>query len=136
MGVSRRVLSGMVAALLFLPASASIPTAQWNIHLIQRLRGMKRVAPDTEVDLTYRKLVPFLPAQGDVGFHSVDSSDDGRLYYRAQYALVPRQLSRSTQHEFVIEIGPADAPETLSRDPRFHLVTSIHVGLRLFRKVE
>jgi hypothetical protein len=97
---------------------------------------MKRIAPDTELDLTFRKLLPFLPAHGDIGFHSLDTGDDGRLFYRAQYALVPRQMLKSTQPDFVVEVGPADAEGSLTRDPRFGVVTSIHEGLRLFRRVQ
>ena len=135
MGRARRIVSGMVVLLLFLPASATLPTAQWNIHTIQRLRDLKRISPDAELDVTFRKLLPFLPMQGPVGFHHVDPAHDGRLFYRAQYALVPRQMLRSTQAEFVVEAGPAEAARSLARDPRFRLVTS-EDELRLFRRVQ
>jgi hypothetical protein len=131
----RKVASRVVLLLLFLPASASIATAQWNIHLIGRLRGMKRMAPDTELDLTYRKLLAFLPPRGEIGYQSLDTSDDGRLFYRAQYALAPHQMRKTTDQEFVIEVGPVHGPGALSENTRFQLVTSVHESLRLFRKV-
>ena len=131
----RRIASGLVVLLLFLPASASIPTAQWNLHLIQRLRGMNRGAPDVDLDLTFRKLLPYLPAGGDIGFQSVDTGDDGRLFFQAQYALLPRQMLDSTQAELVVEVGPGDAAESLLHEPRFHLVVAIHSELRLFRRI-
>ena len=53
----RRILSGSIVLLLFLPASETIPTAQWNLHLIQRLRDMKRVSPDIALDLSFRELL-------------------------------------------------------------------------------
>ena len=136
MGQARRIVSGLVGLLLFLPASASLPTAQWNIHLVRRLRDLKRISPDADLDLTFRKLLPYLPANGDVGFRSVDPDDDGRLYYRAQYALVPRQLLKAKLAEFVVEVGPAVAEGSLSHDLRFRVVTSTNDGLRLFRRVQ
>ena len=136
MGQARRIVAGIAVILLFLPASASVPTAQWNIHLIQRLRGLKRISPDADLDLAFRKFLPFLPEQGSVGFQSVDPADEGRLFFRAQYALVPRQMLRSTRTEFVIEAGPANAAGSLSRDPRFRIVTSPDDDIRLFRRVQ
>jgi len=132
---ARRIVAGMAVLLLFLPASATLPMAQVNIHRVQRLRNLQRISPDAGLDLTVRKLLPFLPAQGEVGFQDVGTPDES-LFYRAQYALVPRQVIKSTDAEFVVEWGPADAALSLSRDPRFGAVTSVDDDLRLFRRIQ
>jgi hypothetical protein len=131
----RRVATVIAALLLFLPASATIPTAQWNLQQAHRLRDLHRVPPDTGFDQYVRLLRPFLPREGPVGFHDVGVPDDGRLYFRVQYALVPRTLLRTAHAEFVVESGPAAAEQSLLRDPRFSLVTSPGDDLRLFKRI-
>jgi hypothetical protein len=134
-GRVRQIAAGMVALLLFIPASAMVPTAQWNVHLVQRLLAMRRISPDAGLDLYFRRLVPFLPAKGDVGFRHLGPPDEDRTFFRMQYALAPRQLLRSAEAEFVVEFGPLDAEGSLGRDTRFVLVTSPGEDLRLYRRL-
>lgn len=134
-GRARSIATGAVAILLFLPASALIPKAEWNIHLVQRLRSMGRMSPDAGLDLYFRRLVPFLPTKGDVGFQHVGPPDESRTFYRMQYALAPRQLLRSGDAEFVVEFGPVSAGDSLKRDARFVMVTAPGDDLRLYRRM-
>lgn len=133
---ARTAVTWTVPLLLFLPASTLIPAARWNVHLIGRLRELNRPSPDAGLDGYYRSLNPFLPRGGPVGFNMAGASDDGRTFFRMQYALVPLQLLRSPDAEFVVEVGPVDADNSLAKDRRFALVTTRGDDLRLYRKVQ
>jgi hypothetical protein len=134
-GSLRQAVAGLAVVLLSLPASALIPSAQWNLHVWSRLRQLRRDAPDVGQDRFNRELTPFLPPAGRIGFLNVSTEDPRRPWFFLQYSLAPRTLVPSIEEQFVIEYGAPRGAAGLSRDGRFALVKALGDELRVFRRI-
>jgi hypothetical protein len=132
---TRVILSWLVAALVFVPLRASLPSLEWNLHLWQRLRAAHRTSPDDDWDRSLAALASGLPPRGLVGFQFAGPPDNGRTFSRVQYALAPRQLVRSLQPTFVIEAGPASNGTSLTHRPGYVVVAQNDDDIRLLRRV-
>jgi hypothetical protein len=135
--VSNRRLAGtLVLLLLAYPAAGSVQLTRWNIHVWQRLRSAQRPAPQASVDRYLRRVAAYVPAHGKVGLvlsGAPPREDAVRSLYLFQYALAPRQIVLSSDCEFVILYGPADAGMPIDGDA-FHLIKAVGDDLRLFRR--
>jgi len=129
----------VLLSLLALPASDSLPSLRWNLHLWNRLRKEHRIQPDAGRDAHYGTLVTYLPVGGPIGLmHSGRGTpeDRARTHYLLQYALAPRRLVESTDYRFVIVAGDTSADSPLRDDPHFELIASFGDDLSVFRRID
>ena len=131
-------MAAIVLAALLWPASSVLSLTEWHWHLRGRLRQAGRTALDDERDAFNRRLLPFLPVRGRVGFVSTvstDRPDFASTYGFLQYSLAPRQLVRSSDHPIVILHSPDGEDAPLLRDPQFHVIASPGNGLFVLRNI-
>ena len=123
--------SALGAALLVWSLLAAISTVR---------DGLARDAdPVAALDSEFRALVFDLPASGLVGYleaHSDAGSDAAvRMYFVAQYALVPRVVVGRAGPEFLIVARGTDRPGGDSRLDGYHQVASSPSGHRVYRRL-
>ncbi len=133
----RSVLSASALALLVWPASAILPSAEWNVHVWNRLRLAHRRAPDTDTDDFYRQLAAYTPPDASIGLllaPSMKATDASRATFMLEYALAPRQLVPGSDAALVVTLGLPAPGEPVSDPARFVLVHDFGEGLRLYRR--
>jgi hypothetical protein len=133
---TRVMLSWLVAALVFVPFGANLPSLEQHLHVWQRLRAAHRISPDDDWDRSLAALASALPPRGLVGFQFAGPPDDGRMFFRLQYALAPRQIVRSLEPPFVIEAGPAANDTSLTHRPGYVTVVQTADEVRVLRRLK
>lgn len=95
--------------------------------------------PMVELEAEFLALIFDLPASGVVGYleqHNNAATDDAvRMYFAAQYALVPRVVVGRVGPEFLIAARGTDRPGGDPRLEGYHLVTSFPSGHRVYRRL-
>ena len=93
----------------------------------------------TELEAEFLELVFDLPTSGLVGYleaHSDAGTDAAvRMYFAAQYALVPRVVVGRVGPEFLIVARGTERPTSDARLDGYHRVASFPSGHRVYRRL-
>ena len=105
------------------------------------VRAALAMPPDPmgELEADFLPLASFLPSRGEVGylqrFENAGAADALRVYYAAQYALVPRVIVFDVGREFVIAARDSARPGGDARLDGYFLVTQAASGHRVYRRL-
>ena len=95
--------------------------------------------PIAELEAEFLALVFDLPPSGVIGYlerYSDSSTDDAiRMYFAAQYALVPRVVVGRVGPEFLIAARETERPGGDPRLDGYQLVTAFPAGHRVYRRL-
>jgi hypothetical protein len=102
--------------------------------------GLSRESdPIAGLEAEFRALVFELPPSGVIGYlerNSDAGTDDAvRMYFAAQYALVPRVVVGRVGPEFLIAARGTEGPGGDTRLDGYHLVGAFPSGHRVFRRL-
>ena len=123
----RRVLTGALLVWCLLASASSLRTSL-----------ARNPDPMGELEAEFRPLAFELPATGEVGYleqYGGATDDAVRMYYAAQYALVPRVVVGRIGPEFLIVARGMARPEGEPRLDGYFRIAAFPGGHRLFRKL-
>jgi hypothetical protein len=127
-------------AAIFLAASCALVAAQWPLSALFKLNARKNGTDESRIISRLRRIRPFLPARGNVGYYCDPSRctlmaefPEKRLRM-AQFELCPVRVHASIEHSLVI--CDSDDPKFIPSwvDENCSLVASYSDGISLYHK--
>ncbi|MEO7271072.1 MAG: hypothetical protein ABIX28_13135 [Vicinamibacterales bacterium] len=109
---SRRCAPVIFIAIVLGSALSAVPTLQWNLHLWRRLNETHRLAPQSAMDVRFRALRAYLPANGVVCLRQTPASAadvTAAASIRVQYALAPLLIVEGDVCDYTIVVGQGAA---------------------------